>query len=408
MNRLPLVLITLATATAFALCARAQTRSPRVVLKSDPRVEERGMPDAAEDPAAEKARLKFEGLRFLNEADALMVLREGRTGVSGTFDYDPAKLKNAIYVLKKFYAARGFVDAAFEVREETGEPPRLFTIVVDEGERARLEEIRFEGGRRVNGVRLEEAAHQCLARMAGEGHDWRDAYEYDRLEWCAHEANRRRLVNEGFLEAKAGHPKVEAFGRGLRATVQFEEGTRYRCGKIRVKGVTAFLPEQIVEMLDVRVGEVVNGGKIMNALSVTLSEEYGERGFLQYAYDVTPTYRETPGKKGQGVVDFKIEIIEGKSFTLSSISFSGNRLKTVDELRAALSVREGDVFGHRRFADGLQRLYEIGALGDYGEETFPDSWPGVELKLDEEKGLVEVFIQVREPQYSAPTVSRPR
>lgn len=392
---------------AFALSARAQTTSPRVVLLSAPRVEERGAPEAAEDPAAEKARLKFEGLRFLKEADALMVLREGHAGVSGTFDYDPAKLKNAVQVLKKFYATRGFIDAAFEVREETGEPPRLFTIVVDEGERARLEEIRFEGGRRVNAVRLEEAARQCLSRMAGEGHDWRDAYDFDRLEYCTLEA-RQVIFNEGFLEAKVGDPKVEASGRGVRATVQFEEGTRYLCGKIRVKGVTAFLPEQIVEMLDVRAGEVVNGGQITKVLSVTLNEEYSERGFLQYSYDVNPTYRKTPGKKGRGVVDFKIEIIEGKSFTLSSISFSGNRLKTVDELRAALTVREGDVFGHRRFADGLQRLYQIGALGDYGEETFPDSWPGVELKLDEEKGLVEVFIQVQEPQYSAPTASRPR
>jgi len=393
-NRLPRVLITLATASAFVVCAGAQTPAPRVIPERAERGEERAAPEAVEDSGAEKAQLKFEGLRFLSERDVRKVLRERGVGVEGAFDYDPARIENAVGVLKKFYAARGFIDAAFEVREGPGAATRFFTLVVDEGERARLEEIRFEGGRRVPGSRLAEATQDCLARTADEGQDWRYAYDYDGLAYCARDA-RRVLFDDGFLESKLGDPKVEAFGRGVRATVQFEEGTRYRYGRIRVKGVTAFLPEQIVEMLDVRAGEVADGGEFTKVLSERLNEEYGDRGFLQYSYAVTPTYRKTPGKKGWGVVDFKIEVIEGKSFNLSSIRFDGNRLKTESELRGALSMREGDVFSRRRFLDGLKRLYQMGALGEQPEGPF-DPWRDVEAALDEEKGLVAIRIMVDE------------
>lgn len=161
-------------------------------------------------------------------------------------------------------------------------------------------------------------------------------------------------------------------------------------------------------MLDARAGEVADGGKLIEVLSETLSGEYGDRGFLQYSYEVTPTFRQTPKKKGWGVVDLEIEIIEGESFIISSISFSGNRLKTEDELMAALSVREGDVYSDRRLVDGLKRLYEMGALGVYGDELHPDYWRDVKVKTDEEKASVSVSIRVSEPQYSTPVKASPR
>jgi outer membrane protein insertion porin family len=403
-TKLPRVLITFASALAFAhvfasgTAAQSDERPERVVR------EERPAPDGVEDSNVEKALVVFEGLTFFKERDVRSELNMRPVG-GGTFDYDPARIEKAVRDLRQLYAGRGFMDASIEVREEPWSKPKLFTFVVSEGERSRLDEIRFEGVRRVPEARLAEALRQCLSRG---GRDWREDYYADLLNYCVRQRVRGALASEGYLEAKAGELKVEKLERGLVVTVPIEEGARYRYGRIKVKGVTAFLPAQITEMMDARPGEVADGAKITEALSERLTEEYADRGYAQYSYEVEPTYRRPRGRKGDGVVDFKITVIEGPCFVISSISFGGQRLKTEDELRAALSLREGDVFGRRRFADGLQKLYEMGALSDYGEDTFPGDWPGVEYKLDEEKGLVAINIQVVEPQYWASPKARPK
>lgn len=61
--------------------------------------------------------------------------------------------------------------------------------------------------------------------------------------------------------------------------------------------------------------------------------------------------------------------------------------------KSAKRKGEGDVYNRRKVEDGLKRLYDIGAFGEYNGPS-PRLWELVELKTDEENGRVEVLIRV--------------
>lgn len=92
---------------------------------------------------------------------------------------------------------------------------------------------------------------------------------------CAHaQTPAPRVVPE--RESRSAPEDAKDVG-AEKARLEFE-GLRYHYGSVKVKGVTAFFPEQIVEMLDARPGEVVDGSKMVDMIANRVKEEYGDRG----------------------------------------------------------------------------------------------------------------------------------
>ena len=402
MNRLRRVLITLATVSACVLCPRAhvgaQTPEP-TAQESQP------TPEGVVDAASGKARAVFEGLSFLKEEDVRGRLNNYNVGVDGTFDYDPRRIRDAAESLKKMYVERGFLDASVEVREETWARPRLLTFVVNEDERRFLEELRFEGNRRVSSERLFEAARACLT---DEGGDWRDDYNEFRVDWCMTIATHEMMAADGYLEGGANDFRVEKVGRGLRATVRVNEGLRYRWGDVKIVGANVFSPEQVAEMTGARRGAVADIMKVARVLVYVLEREYQDRGYAKVDSDVDRSEKPSARRPGDGVSDLKITIKEGPRFTVSSVGFEGNRLKTEDELKGALSLGAGEVFSRRGLVEGLERLYGMGVFDEFPRGTFDDGWKGVEFVYDDDKALVAIRIAVDESNLRAGRPADPR
>ena len=92
--------------------------------------------------------IQFEGLKSVPESDVLKTFRETRVGVSKEAILDPVKLKNAERVLKELLAAKGHPNAVVTGNvEEVSATSSAITFVVNEGERVRVAEIRFEGSK---------------------------------------------------------------------------------------------------------------------------------------------------------------------------------------------------------------------------------------------------------------------
>ena len=375
----------------------ARNDPPRVVVvQSQPQPQE-GSQDAdgepAEDEAGDKAVLKFEGLRSLSERDVVAALLQGRLEFDKPFVYNAAKIRKAARVVREYLASEGFLHARVGVREERAAIPYIVTLVVDEGARARIADIRFEGNKAVPSARLAEAVRGCLDRSFGRREAERDLYIPPMVEYCMSAAGGLKVLqSEGYLKAEVGKFTVEETPSGIVLTTPVREGLRYRLGKIEVEGVTAFFPEQVVEMLGIYPGDVVNNVKVAEFFFERLRDEYGQRGYVQYEPDITPVFRPAARGKRHGTVDLEVQISEGKIFTVSSISFVGNRLKTADELKSALSLREGDVYDRRRFREGLAKLARMGAYPEGGVNIES----GVQITLDEEKGLAEIKIFIEE------------
>jgi outer membrane protein insertion porin family len=351
--------------------------------------------------------IQFEGLKSVAESDVLKAFRERRVGVSKEATFDPVKLQNAKRVIKELLAARGRPNATIEDRQEdVSQTSTAITFVVNEGERVRVVEIQFEGNQIFSDGKLrsqmkfvKEAG--LISRFKGQ-----DILDREKLEVDL------RLVqfymrSKGYLQARTGEPRVEGLGRrttgffiplpllsstdeALRVTVPVTEGKLYRIGSIKVEGNSIFSEQVITAIVGLKPGDIADGERIGKGLQEDLKKYYGAQGFIQYEYDVEPTFKDNPAKPNEGIADFVFTITEGKQFTLRRLEFLGNTFTRDNVLRREILVNEGDVYNQRNFEISVLRLNQLGFFDPLDAERDAD------FRTDEEEALVDINLKVAE------------
>jgi len=200
---------------------------------------------------------------------------------------------------------------------------------------------------------------------------------------------RNCLAAQGYLQAKLGTAQIESTAGGHKITVPVEEGALYRIGKIEIEGAKLFTPEQIGAMINLEKGDIANGEAIYEALFERLTRAYHDKGYLHYSADPEPTFHLEPGAQ-EGVVDYLVNIDEGKCFVLREVQFAGNATTRDSILRAALRLRDGKPFSQRLLEASVKNLNELNLF------EWIDQGKDVDYTLDEKRTGVILTIKVRE------------
>jgi outer membrane protein insertion porin family len=351
--------------------------------------------------------IQFEGLHSVAESDILKAFRERRIGVSKESIFDPVKVQNSIRVIKELLAARGHPNATVDInRDDVSQTSIAITYVIKEGARVRVVEIQFEGNQIFSDGSLR--SQMRYVREAGlitrfRGQDILDREKLD--------VDLRRVQfymrSKGYLQARTGEPRVEGLGprrtgfflplpllsstdEGLRVTVPVTEGKVYRIGTMTVEGNSIFSEQVIKAIIDLKPGDIANGERIGKALQEDLKKYYGAQGFIQYEYDVEPTFKDNPQNPKEGIVDFKFTITEGKQFTLRRLEFLGNTFTRDNVLRREVLVNEGDVYSQRNFEISVLRLNQLGFFDPIDAER------DAVFRTDEEESNVDIDLKVTE------------
>jgi outer membrane protein insertion porin family len=351
--------------------------------------------------------IQFEGLKSVSESDVLKAFRERRIGVSKEAIMDPVKVRNATRVIKELLAARGRPNATVESRDDkVSETSTAIIFVVNEGARVRVVEIQFEGNEVFSDGKLRSQMAYVkeaglITRFKGQ-----DILDREKLE-----VDLRRVQfymrSKGYLQARTGEPRVEGVGprrtglfiplpllsstdEGLRVTVPVTEGKLYRIGSIKIEGNSIFSEQVITSVVGLKPGDIADGERIGKALQEDLKKAYGAQGFIQYEYDVEPTFKDSPQNAKEGVVDFVFTITEGKQFTLRRLEFLGNTFTRDNVLRREILVNEGDVYNQRAFEISVLRLNQLGFFDPIDAERDAD------FRTDEEEALVDINLKVAE------------
>ena len=351
--------------------------------------------------------IQFEGMKAVTEADVLKEFRERRVGVSKESVFDPVKVKNAERVIKEMLSARGYPNAAVEVRQdEVSATSTALAFVVEQGERVRVVDIQFEGNQvfsdgdlRGEMKYVKEAG--LISRLKGQ-----DILDTRKLEADLQGNVRFYMRSKGYLQANVGEPRVEGLGQrrtgffiplpiisstddALRITVPVTEGKLFRIGEIKIEGNSILSEEQIRGALGLRTGDVADGKRIGKALSEDLKKVYGNFGFIQYDYEVNPTFKDAQNPK-EGVADFAITIIEGKQFTLRRLEFAGNTFTRDNVLRREVALNEGDVYNQGLWEFSILRLNQLGFFDPIDKEKDAD------FRTEEERAEVDINLKVVE------------
>ena len=284
---------------------------------------------------------------------------------------DTEKISSA---LKKILAANGYPNAEVQFFLNG----QLLTISVNEGERLPLTAIHVDGSKIFPPSDLLANIRECLARNG-----MPNEYDVDKVDYC-----KRHLENHmrdlGYLQASVTQ-NAQLTATGYVVSFTADEGTLYRIGRLNIKGNKALTEEQIRSEFMLNEGDIVSGEKISAWLFQNLKLVYGDLGFIQYTVEPVPTF-----KREQGIVDFDIQIEEGKQFSIKSIEFVGDLPDT--NAKELLLKQVGEIYNQRRFRESIAILNASGRFAPVD----PDR--DVEFRIDDEEPLVLLTIKLKKRQ----------
>ena len=264
------------------------------------------------------------------------------------------------------------------------------TVVVSaQDSKVRWSQLSFEGNKVFSENELLDIAKKCMASGTPSGEE----YERTEVEFCLRKI-RFVLNDRGYLRATIGPLPTQTEDRP-KFVIPIDEGVRYRLGEIRLIGSTVFSSAQLLEMLSVKPGDVVNGGAIAEWLYERANKAYANLGYIRYTAEPELDFRPIAAGASEGVVDLKIIIEEGNAFVVRSIKVEGNGKIPPTVLQRELLVKVGDVFNRERFEESLRKVDEL----ELFQKIDPDK--DVNYRVDRETPRLDITIRVKERKRTA-------
>lgn len=324
-------------------------------------------------------KIEFVGLDVLPESYIYRAFRENHI----KFDNNEESEK-AVTVLKELLESKGYPDAVVSSSEQqNANKIRIITFLVKMGEKARVSGIQFINNKHFTNEELTEKLKSCM------GDDW-NTFRRNYYEYCLGKSVLPFAQSKGYLRARIGELETPRYSAGLIIIIPIDEKIRYRVGNVKVEGAEVFTPQEIIETLGLKSGEVLNGKALRESLyEKGLKELYEEKGYIQYDAEVNPEYIEPKETEQDGKVDYFIIIDEGRRFKIREVEFVGVDKSTGRDLIQSLSIKSGQIFNRKEFRNGLKKVNETEQFAPIDEDR------DVEIRIDEEMGEIDLIINVR-------------
>ena len=325
--------------------------------------------------------IRFEGLQTFGEEEFLRALRDKGLTASDVVFSNPEVIEKARTVIREVLSAKGYTHAT--ITAEVDQSSRTLTFKIDEGKRAAIADIRFEGNRTFSSDRLAAMMKQCIARYEADG------YDSSIFDYCEHYMS-NSVGGQGYLQARFYDRRLEENEAGLIITTQVSEGVLYRLGAIKIEGTSAFSAETIRSNLRLHRGDIADGEQLAKWLFEVVKKLYGEAGYIQYTADIDPTFKSTTNA-AEGLVDLAVTIDEGKQFKIGKISFKGEDIPQ-EELQQLLLIHRGEIYNQSVVEKAIEKLNESALFESIDKDK------DVDYATNEEDGLVNLIITVRKRQ----------
>jgi outer membrane protein insertion porin family len=257
--------------------------------------------------------------------------------------------------IQQYYQSEGYADARVIPVTKTVSPGAVsVTFYVEEGTRAKIRAVTFEGNSRVPTKRLRKVVTTKSYFWLTSWVTSRGIFKQDDLEQDA-ERLRDFYLNEGYVQVQVGSPRIvpEPKGKGVRVTYPVEEGEQYTVARITLSGHTVLGSSELREGLALREGDIFRRNLLRQDMSL-LTDRYGERG---YAFvDIRPQFVPRPESRS---IDLTYEIREGRPVMVRTVTVEGNE-KTYDRvIRRELRVAEQELVNTKALKRSFQRINNL-------------------------------------------------
>ena len=196
-----------------------------------------------------------------------------------------------------------------------------------------LQEIRFKGDTRLDGVDLKKCASDLKSQVYVGTH-WTDYFVGTVETKC--------LLDKGYFKSAVTASTQQLLDRNsthqFAVTFDIDAGPRYRLGHITFKGNHAISdPKALRDLFPLRDGSILDRTTLAKGLE-NLRYAYGELGYINFTSVPSTTFNDE--KK---LASLEIDMEEGKKFYVSSIDIVGGDLQVLNDLLLA----KGQVYNVR-------------------------------------------------------------
>ena len=268
------------------------------------------------------------------------------------------------YREKAFFLARVDVNTAINANGLVD-----VTINIFEGEKVKIDKIRFTGNKAFDEDELEdvmETEEQWLFSFIDESGIYKkDVLKVDILRLEAF------YQDNGYLRVRISEPEIEvnAEDKEIYIDIKIEEGLQYKFGKITAQDVDEFIGAKLLADIKSKPGAVYNISLLREDL-LTITEKFSEKGFA-YA-DVSP--KASINDKTR-VVDLHIEINPGRKVYVGKINVIGNTRTRDNVVRREFRFKEGELFNSKKLKRSKQRINNLGFFENIKIDTHRGDTP---------------------------------
>ncbi len=332
-------------------------------------------------------RLTFTGNKDIKTED----LEESLVGVGLTRGrtFDRPVLEDVQQFLTDQYYARGKYSVKIEanVKENEAENTVDISVVINEGERARIRQITLIG----NEVFDDDELRSEFELTTGNWLSWYrqdDRYSREALVGDL-EALQSYYMDRGYanFEVVSTQVQISPDRQGIYITVNMDEGEPYRISDIRLAGNMVVPEEQLSRLVVVKPGETFSRRQLTQSAEL-ITFRLGEEGFAFARVDPVPEISDD----GQSVaVTFFID--PGKRAYVRRIHFAGTTGINDEVLRREMRQMEGGYLSNRALERSEQRIRRLPFVEEVKKDTIPvvDSDDLVDIEMSVKEGLPGSF-----------------
>jgi outer membrane protein insertion porin family len=303
-----------------------------------------------------------------NEALEAEKIREQLTLTTGSTLDLPLLIENRQRV-EMLYQAEGYhlADVGYEIEALPNDAVAVH-FEVEEGNKLRLREIRFEGNKhftdrelaadlQIKPWRFYHHISQFIQKGAGVYAEPLFAQDLQTVE--------KKYADAGYIRAEVGDPDVDPTPAGLVVTVSITEGDRFRTGKLDVSGDATLSIDDVRDVLALSEDDWFSRSGLTEDVD-RVEFRYTNQGF--YQAEVNPI---TDIHESTRTVDVVFEIEKGPLYFVRQIDVLGNT-RTIDRvLRREINIVEGELYSARSLAISKRRLQNLGYFDEVNFEPRP-------------------------------------
>ncbi len=261
------------------------------------------------------------------------------------------------------------------------------TITVDEGGRAKVRALEFDGNA---GVKDKDLKHVVRPVTWYNPFSWFKRVHYDPQEL---EELRQMVLKEyrkqGYLDARVGAPDVVRDAKGhVKLRFPIEEGVQYHLGTVSVggSGVAVFPKENFKAMLKFKPGAIASDETLKQQANA-LRDYFGARGYIQTS--VRPVLDPNPTN---AIVNVGYTITEGHLTKIRNILIRGNTRTRDKVIRRELLVYPGEIFNEVKVRQSERVLNNLGYFGSVRSDP-------LDTRIPDEKDLSFTLEEKRTGQF---------